>query len=103
MISEGKLKFYLYNLDSLENQIKNMESDIIDTGQIGLKACLKSRHNYIGTIENQAIILAESKELNRLKKLKKDLEGSLENVKINYPYIFEFIKLKYFEKIKVLI
>ena len=34
MISEGKLKFYLYNLDSLENQIKNMESYIIDTGQI---------------------------------------------------------------------
>lgn len=100
MISEGKLKFYLYNLDSLENQIKNMESDIIDTGQIGLKAWLKSRHHYIGTIENQAIILAESKELNRLKKLKKDLEGSLENIKINYPYIFEIIKLKYFEKNK---
>ena len=49
---------------------------------------------------HQAIILAESKELNRLRKLKNDLEGSLENIKINYPYIFEFIKLKYFEKNK---
>ena len=69
MISESKLKFYLYNLDSLENQTKNMESDIIDTGQIGLKTWLKSRHHFVGTVENQAIILAESKGLNKLKKI----------------------------------
>lgn len=61
MISESKLKSYLYNLDSLKNQIKNMESDIIDTGQIGLKVWLKSRHHFIGTVENQAIILADQK------------------------------------------
>jgi len=41
--------------------------------------CFK-RH-FIGTVEDQAIILAESKELNKLKKLKKDLEGNLEKIK----------------------
>lgn len=100
MIEIKKIKYWLYNFNNFSNKIKDMELDIIDTGQSGLKAWLKSKHHFIGTVENKAIILADSKELNELKRLKKDLEDSLESIKINYPLIFSFIDLKYFKKNK---
>ena len=55
-------------------------------------------HCYTNKLENQAILLAESKELNDLKKIKNNLNNILNYIKNKYPFIYEFINIKYFNK-----
>ena len=98
MIQNKTIKYFLYNYDDIENIIKDKEQDIIDSINIGFNNWLKSKHCYTNTLENQAILLAESKELNDLKKIKNNLNNILNYIKNKYPFIYEFINIKYFNK-----
>lgn len=98
MIESKKIKYLLYNLSDLDKEIKSLESDIMSMDNVGYNAWLRSKHCFVGTVENQAIVLAESKQLNKLRNLKKGMMDSLDYIKSYYPFIYEYIKLKYFEK-----
>ena len=69
-LEDKKIKYLLYNLSDLDKEIKSLESDIMSMDNVGYNAWLRSKHCFVGTVENQAIVLAESKQLNKLRNLK---------------------------------
>ncbi len=95
-----KIKYYLYIYNDIDKYIKQIESDIIDSSSISVNTWLRGKHCFTNTIENQAIALTSCKQIRELKQWKEKLSKILEYIKRYYPKYYDFINLKYFDKIK---
>lgn len=95
-----KIRYFLYIYKDIDKKIKEKELDIIDSASVTFNTWIKGKNNFTNTVENQAIVLATSKELNDLKRYKKVLSEVLEYINKDFSYFYKFIELKYFKKLK---
>ena len=92
-----KIKYYLYNYNKLSQKIAEREENIIDNISVGHNAWIKGLKGTSNSLENQAIRLSEDKKIIEMKKWQVFLKRELVFLCQNF-FIYNYIKLKYFEK-----
>jgi len=97
-----RIEYYLYNYNNINKMIETIEQDIIDNADTSVTAWLKSKNIDTNTVENQAIRIADNKQINTLKKVRKIIQHYLYVFKVKNPKRYQFIKLKYFDKLSTL-
>lgn len=93
-----KIEYYLYNYKNIDKLISEIRENIIDSVSISSSSHLKG----VNTVEEQAIKLADNKKIYYLKKSKAIIGNALKLFKQRNIKRYEFIKMKYFDKLSPL-
>ena len=94
----NKLVFYLYNYNNIDRLIKEREYDIIDMTSVSYYTWIKSIKDEQNTPENQAIKLAEDKQIKEYKQWQEFIKQTLVFLYQNKPIYYKLLYLKYFKK-----
>ena len=89
--------YYLYNYKSIDNMIDELKEDLI-IENVSLKTWSRSKQSFTNTVENQAIALAENKQIKELQFWKKTYDSIFKYIISKYPKLYQYIELRFFKE-----
>jgi len=91
-----EMKKYLKKYRYLQAEINDLEEEILNNSKFDINSGTRSKNKICSTVENQAIALASSKELEIIKAWKNSIDDLLVYY-INDPVKLKFLKRRYID------
>ena len=92
------IEYYLYNYNDIDKKIAEVEDELTSSISYSYNGWIKNKHRNISAVEDQAIRIADSKRILKLRKWKKVIYKVLEIYKKFDMQKYKYIELRYFKK-----
>ena len=90
--------YYLYNYKFIDKMIEELKEDLISTNTVSLKTWLRGKQCFTNIIENQAIAIAENKQIKELQYWKKTYDSIFKYIIKKFPILYQYIELRFFNR-----